>query len=103
MHAVVIEFDFVPPRVALRRCVDQLGELRRDSFRQRGRAWTARYEARHAGNWKRLPGRRMRLLQMIDFAAWARIGCPCDAGRSEKRRPFVTITAAACRRAPDRG
>ena len=32
-----------------RRCVDELGELRRDPFRQGRRVWTARYGARHAG------------------------------------------------------
>ena len=36
MHAVAVEFDFVEPGVALRRRVDQLGELRRDPFRQGG-------------------------------------------------------------------
>jgi hypothetical protein len=30
MHAVAVELDFVEPVVAVRRCVDELGELRRD-------------------------------------------------------------------------
>ena len=37
MHAVAVEFDFMQPVVAFRRRVDQLSELRRDPFRQRGR------------------------------------------------------------------
>jgi hypothetical protein len=57
MHAVAVEFDFVEPLVAFRRRVDQLGELRRDPFRQ-GRgiaAPPARYGAHHNGSRKRLP------------------------------------------------
>jgi hypothetical protein len=34
MHAVAVELDFVQPLVAFPRRVDQLGELRRDPFRQ---------------------------------------------------------------------
>jgi hypothetical protein len=37
MHAIAVEFDFVQPSVAFRRRVDELGELRRDPFRQSGR------------------------------------------------------------------
>jgi hypothetical protein len=38
MHAVGVELDFVQPVVAVRRRVDQLGELRRNRFRQSGAA-----------------------------------------------------------------
>jgi hypothetical protein len=34
MHAVAVELDFAQPLVAFRRRFDQLGELRRDPFRQ---------------------------------------------------------------------
>jgi hypothetical protein len=52
MHAVAIELDFVQPRWPLRRCVDELGELRRDPVRQTGLlgARLARYPSRHAGS-----------------------------------------------------
>lgn len=36
MHAVTVELDFVQPLVALRRGVDQPGELRLDPFGQSG-------------------------------------------------------------------
>ena len=36
MHAVAVVFDFMQPLVAVRRRVDQLGELRPDPLRQRG-------------------------------------------------------------------
>jgi hypothetical protein len=51
MHAVAVELDFVQPLIAFRRRVDQLRELRRDPFRQSGRAGArrARYGARHDG------------------------------------------------------
>jgi hypothetical protein len=61
MHAIAVEFDFVEPLIAVRRRVDQLGELRRDPFGQSGRdAAPARYRPRHAGN--KLRRRRMRLV-----------------------------------------
>ena len=68
MHAVAVELDFMQPLIAFRRRVDQLRELRRDPFRQRGRlgAPPARYGARHDGGTGRLPGRRMCLLKMVD-------------------------------------
>jgi hypothetical protein len=70
MHAVAVEFDFVEPVVAVRRRVDQLGELRRDPLRQGGRFGVppARYGARHDGGMGCLSGRRMRLLEVIDLA-----------------------------------
>ena len=37
MHPVAVIFDFMEPLIAVRRGVDQLGELRRDPFGQRGR------------------------------------------------------------------
>jgi hypothetical protein len=37
MHAVAVIFDFVEPLIAVRRRIDQLGQLRRDPLRQRGR------------------------------------------------------------------
>ena len=51
MHAVTVELDFVQPLVAFRRRLDQLRELWRDPYRQRGRrdAPPARYGARHDG------------------------------------------------------
>jgi hypothetical protein len=36
MHAVAVELDFVQPRIAFRRRVDELGQLRPDPFRQSG-------------------------------------------------------------------
>jgi hypothetical protein len=67
MHAIAVEFDFVEPLIAVRRRVDQLGELRRDPFGQSDRdAAPARYRPRHAGN--KLRRRRMRLVEMIDLA-----------------------------------
>jgi hypothetical protein len=69
MHAVAVELDFVQPLAAFRRRVDQLCELRRDPFRQRGRVGAPpRYGAGHGGEKERLPGRRMRLLELVDLA-----------------------------------
>jgi hypothetical protein len=65
MHAVAVEFDFMQPLVALRRRVDQLGQLRRDPLRQSRGAWTARYRPRYAGGGNGLLRRRMRLLGVI--------------------------------------
>jgi hypothetical protein len=44
MHPVAVEFDFVEPLIAVRRRVDELGELRPDSLRQGSRpgAWPTR-------------------------------------------------------------
>ena len=69
MDAVAVELDFVQPVVAFRRRIDQLGQLRRDPFQHRGRigAPPARYGARHDGMGL-LPGRCMRLVEMIDLA-----------------------------------
>jgi hypothetical protein len=49
MHAVAVELDFVQPFVALRRRVDQPGELRRHPFRQRRHlgALACRERSRH--------------------------------------------------------
>jgi hypothetical protein len=50
MHAVAVELDFVQPVVAVRRRVDQLGELRHDPFWQSGPGAAATgYRRRHAG------------------------------------------------------
>jgi hypothetical protein len=70
MHAVAVVFDFVEPLVAVRRRVDQLGQLRPDPFRQRGliAAWPARYGARHGTGKERLSGSGMRLLELVDLA-----------------------------------
>jgi hypothetical protein len=48
MHAVAVELDFVEPRRAFRRRVDELSELRPDPFRQTGNfgARPARYRPR---------------------------------------------------------
>jgi len=48
MHAVAVELDFVEPLIAVRRRLDQLRQLRRDPFRQRGRIGAVpRYCTRH--------------------------------------------------------
>jgi hypothetical protein len=51
MYPVAIIFDFVEPLVAVRRRLDQLRQLRRDEFRQTGRAGAReeRYGTRHVG------------------------------------------------------
>jgi hypothetical protein len=36
MHAVAVELDFMQPVRPIRRRVDELGQLRRDPFRQTG-------------------------------------------------------------------
>jgi hypothetical protein len=60
MHAVAVIFDFVEPLIAIWRHVDQLGELRQDPLRQRGRiVMSACYGSRHAGSVDRLRCRRM--------------------------------------------
>jgi hypothetical protein len=71
VHAVAVVFDFMQPLVAFRRHIDQLRELRPYPLRQRGRlaAPRARYAARHRGAVEKLScRRRMRLLEVIDFA-----------------------------------
>ena len=83
------------PLRAVRRGVDQLGEPRRDPLRER--AWrfaepSARYVARHGGV-GRLPGRRMRLLEMVDLptclAAWANSNVmPLQCRHVRKSAPF---------------
>jgi len=37
IHAVAVEFDFMQPLIAIRRRIDQLGELRPDPLRQSSR------------------------------------------------------------------
>ena len=66
VHAVTVEFDLVEPLIALRRRVDELGELRRDPFRQGGGAALSRYRPRHAGS--ELQNLRMRLFERLDLA-----------------------------------
>ena len=92
MHAVAVIFDFVQPVVAFRRGVDQLGQLWPDPLRQRDRlaAPPARYAERHDGSKKRLPGRSMRLLEVIDFAGM--LGRPARPA-SWKARPLTPATS----------
>jgi hypothetical protein len=58
MHAVAVVFDFMQPLVALRRRVDQLGQLRRDPLRQGRCVVTASYRPRQAGSGNSLLRRR---------------------------------------------
>src|SRR5215472_16079390 len=69
-HTVAVIFDFVQPAVAVRRRVDQLRELRRDPWRERGRigASPPRYGAGHGDEFERLSGRRLRLLELAGLA-----------------------------------
>ena len=112
VHAVAVEFDLVQRLVALRRRVDELGELRRDPLRQSRRVWTARYRPRHAGSGNRLWRLRMRLLELIHvaamLAAWANSNMtPSQCRQVGKRLLVLTVAVRAgmrfCRMQPAQG
>jgi hypothetical protein len=84
MHAVAIELDFVQPRWPLRRCVDELGELRRDPVRQTGLLGGLRATPRAMpGATEQLRRRRMRPVDS------------CSAYPSATARRAPTVRAAS--------
>ena len=100
VHPVAVVFDFVEPLVAIRRRVDQLRELRRDPLRERGRigAPPPRYGERRGSGMRRLPGRRIRLLELVPSPTYL-AACasskrmPLQCRLVGKRRPLIAVTS----------